>query len=355
MRSSVFRLLPLLLAGALAAACGDAPTATPETEMAELGFSLNLSGTDVRLMVVDVTAPDITQPLVYNVEVQNGVATGHIDVPPGQARTIRVRAYDFDRVQTHEGSATMDVKPGNNPPLKVTLNPSAGHVPLTVDFGSIVVSVRAADGPHAPTGEYIVGQQVRFEATVTTADGTPVPGAVVRWASLNPGVMSIGENGTAAALHEGTTTIGATYSGYGASISIPVTAKTDFEAPTVTSASFDSVTVTAQHGWSLRTRLSVGVVDNASGVDSVAVQVRGVARPGTGWGCPTMFGGSTTPFYCHISVWSSTPADDYVVTEIVVKDRAGNIRRYTREQLAAMGINPRVTVINNTGYSTSIR
>lgn len=355
MRSSVFRLLPLLLAGALAAACGDAPTAAPETGMAELGFSLNLSGTDVRQMVVDVTAADITQPLVYNIDVENGVATGHIDVPPGSQRTIRVRAYDYDRVQTHEGSATTDVRPGNNPPLKVTLNPAAGHVPLTVDFGSLVVSVRAADGPHAPTGEYIVGQQVRFEATVTTADGTPVPGAVVRWASLNPGVMSIAENGTAAALHQGTTTIGATYNGYGATISIPVTARTDFDAPTVTSASFDSVTVTAAHGWALRTKLSVGVTDNASGVDSVAVQVRGLTRTGNGWGCPTLATAPANVFYCYMSVWSYTPADDYVVTEIVVKDRAGNIRRYTREQLAAMGINPRVTVINNTGYSTSIR
>lgn len=346
MRRTLLRLLPVVLASVMAAACGDAPTETAAAPRAELGFSMNLSNTEVRSLVVDVTAPDINTPLVYNIQVMNGVATGRIEVPPGQARTIRVRAYDMNNAQTHEGSATMDVRPGSNPPLTVTLRPAAGHVPLSVDFGSLVVSVRAVDGPNAPTGEYMTGTLARFEATVTTANGTPVPAAKVRWASLNPGVASVDSAGVVNARNPGTTQIVATYEGHGASVAVAVTAKTDFVAPTVTAIAFDSATLRPQHGWGRSTRLRVSVQDDASGVDSVYVEVRGVNNTSYGINCTYMTSPTPGVYTCEFYASThTTPQDDYVVTRVQVWDRAGNTRTYSRTDLSALGFNPRVTVV----------
>jgi Bacterial Ig-like domain (group 2) len=347
MRSSLFRLLPLLLAGALAAACGDAPTDTPtDAHTAQLGFSVNVSGTDVRRMVVDVTAPDISQPLVYNVDVVDGVVSGRIDVPPGPARTIRVRAYDVALVQTHEGSTTTDVRPGSNQPVTVTLTPAAGRVPLAVGFGSVVVTVRAVDGPNAPTGEYIAGTSARFEATVATADGTPIPHAVVRWASLNPSIASIGDDGVATALAAGGTQVVATWNGHGSAIGINVTEKTDFVAPTLQSLSFDSATITVTPGWARNLRLRAGVQDDASGIAETMVQIRGTTNPGNGWNCYPLFSASLGTYTCNITVASWTLADTYEVTRVEVTDNAGNRATFTKADLAARGIAPRVTVVH---------
>lgn len=348
MRSSLVRLLPLLLAGALSAACGDAPTdplgAAPT---AELGFSLNLSGTDVRLMVVEVTAPDITQPLVYDINVNNGTASGRIEVPAGVGRTIHVRAYDYDRVQTHEGSATLDVKPGSNPPVTVTLTPAAGRVPINVNFGSLVVSVRAVDGPNTPTGEYTIGAQARFEAVVTRADGTPVPGAAVRWASLNPGVASVGADGMVTMRNAGITEIAATYNGYGASMPVTVTPRTDFAAPTLTALSFDRTTLAAPASGNTLVHLMIHATDDLSGIASMWVEIRGVAQPWTGWNCAPAEPASPGVYDCSVPVYSTQPADDYIVSFAQFTDAAGNTVSYTKADLAARGIAPRLTVTRN--------
>ena len=348
MRRTLLRLLPVMLASTLAAACGDAPTEAATGPTAELGFSLNLSGTEVRSVVVEVSAPDIRVPLVYNIEVVNGTAGGRIDVPAGPSRTIQVRAYDMQHAQTHEGSATTDVRPGSNPPVTVTLRPAPGHVPLSVDFGSLVVSVRAVDGPNAPTGEYTTGTVARFEATVTTADGTPVDGAVVRWASLNPGVASVSSDGMVTALYEGTTEIAATYNGHGASVTVAVTPKTDFDAPTLTAIAFDSAAMHPQHGWGRTTLLRVSVQDVGSGVDSVYAEIRGVSATAYGINCTYMTSTAPGVYTCPFSVSTQTyPADDYVVTSLQIWDNSGNRRTYTRAEMAALGFAPRVSVIHS--------
>ena len=77
MRRSPWRLLAALLVSLLAAACADLPTTVnPDAEMAQLGFALDLSATDVSSVSVQVTAPDISYPLVYNIPVANGTASG---------------------------------------------------------------------------------------------------------------------------------------------------------------------------------------------------------------------------------------------------------------------------------------
>jgi hypothetical protein len=174
-----------------------------------------------------------------------------------------------------------------------------------------------------------------------------VPGAVVRWASLNPGVATVGPDGVVSALNEGTTQIVATYNGHGAAVNVNVTARTDFEAPTVTSIAFDSAALHPQHGWSRTTRLNVGVRDDASGVDSVYVEIRGVTSTPYGANCTYMPSTAPGVYTCPFTVMThSHPADDYVVTTVQVWDRAGNLRVYSRENLAALGFAPRVTVIH---------
>lgn len=344
MRRSLLRSIPVLLAGVLAAACGDAPTDAAPGQTAELGFSLNLSGTDVQLLAVDVTAPDITQPMVYNVEVQNGMANGRIDVPAGLQRTIRVRAYDFQRNQTHEGSATLDVKPGTNPPVTVTLIPAPGKLPINIAFGALVVNVRAVDGPNTPYGQYTLGSSIRFEGLVTTSSGAPVHGAAVRWASTNPAVLSIDANGVATAHGAGMTEVVATYNGYGASMFVDVTDRTDFDPPTVTSMSFDSASVTTRTGITRTVRLRMRLQDPGSGVSYSTVVVRGVTNPWS-WTCSPQPTATAGEFACALSVGTTSPPDDYVVTLLESTDNASNRNTYTREQLAALGITPRFTVI----------
>jgi hypothetical protein len=347
MPRSLLRLLPVLLAGVLAAACGDAPTDPPAAETATLGFSLNNLPAQMRLMVVEVTAPDIPHPLVYDINLLDGTAVGRIDVPAGLARTIHVRAYDMNLAQSHEGSATMDVKPGSNPPVTVTLTPAAGHVPLSVNFGSLVVMVHAVDGPNAPTGEYMVGSQARFEATVIRADGTPVPGAAVRWASLNPGVASVTPEGMVTALNEGTTEIAVTYNGYGASVPVGVTARTDFYPPTVSSMAFDPTSVAVSAGASRTIRLNMALADDVSGLATAWVEIRGTVRHFTGWNCDPAPAATPGTYTCTYNVTTSLPADEYVVTGVHLTDNTGNSISYTKADLAARGIAPKLAVTHN--------
>ncbi len=348
MPRSLLRLLPLLLAGVLSAACGDAPTDPPAGETATLGFSLNNLPGQMALMVVEVTAPDIPHPLVYDINVMDGTASGRIDVPAGLARTIDVRAYDLQRNQTHQGSAVMDVKPGSNPPVTVTLTPAAGHVPLSIDFGSLMVIVRAVDGPNAPTGEYTVGTQARFEAIVTRADGTPVPGAAVRWASLNPGVASVTADGMVTALNEGTTEIGATYNGYGATAQVAVTARTDFQGPTVSSMLFDPDSVMVTAGTTRTVQFKLHAQDDVSGIASIWVDISGTANPGKWLNCIPQQ--TATPGEYACTIWLSTtayPADVYVVRSMSMTDNAGNGTSLSKADLAARGMAPTLTVTHN--------
>lgn len=321
MRRSFWRLLPALLLTLFAAACGDLPTEKPAGETAQLGFSLNLSGTTVNTVSVEVTAADISQALVFNIPVTNGTATGRIDVPPGQARTITVRAYDVQGVQTHEGSTTVDVRPGNNPTVTVTLIPRAGDVPIEVNFGSVFIELRPLTWPDMHYG-YSIGRTAQFEAVVRSSDGSVVPGAVVRWASLDPGVMSVTQDGYGYAHALGTTEIVATWNGYGTSLRVSVAGQPDYATPELKSIAFDQSVVrfTGSH---VTVNLDMTVTDDVSGVAEVNAEIRDhrgysqwcSARPTTTpnlWRCTLTVDGG---FYTY---------GDFDVTYVTTQDNAGN-------------------------------
>ena len=198
-----------------AAACSGDTTGSRNGDEALLQVSANLSSTPISTLVVEVTAPDIPNTLVFNLQVHNGTASGTIKMPPGNDRTITVKAFDSSGQVTHEGSATVNVNNGQNPSVAISLGPRSGHVPVTVTVGdhSVVVSpasvtVAAADSVH-------------LSATVTAAGGAPM-NVQVEWATLNPGIATVSPGGWVRGATAGQVQIVATYSGVGGSSQVTV-------------------------------------------------------------------------------------------------------------------------------------
>jgi hypothetical protein len=210
-RAALLVLFACLTAG-LACDRSTAPGGT-----ATLIVVADVSGTGVATVVVEVTAPDIPSPLVYNIApIASGVATGAITVPAGSNRTVSLRAYDAGGVETHVGAVTLNIQPGTNPTLSVVLRPLTGDVPITVTLGSVTVAV-------APTDITIaVGDTTRLTVAITDWDGTPVS-AVVSWATLAPGVATVDGAGLVTGLTAGTTHVSATYKGATGTAAVTVT------------------------------------------------------------------------------------------------------------------------------------
>jgi hypothetical protein len=165
------------------------PTAPPvDAARAALLVRADLSGTTVATVVVEVTAPDIPDTLVFNIPNANGVASGTIGVPTGSARHIKVRAFDAGGVEADSGSVTVAVRPGVNPIVAIVLMPLAGSVPITVTLGSFAIMVSP------PVRGMVVGDTLTVTATILDAGGNPVTGQVV-WASFTPGVATIVSTG----------------------------------------------------------------------------------------------------------------------------------------------------------------
>lgn len=157
-------------------------------------------------LVIEVTAPDISVPLVFNLPIVNGSATGSVTIPAGGNRLIVVRAFD-GRTETHRGSRTVTIVEGTNAPLTLQLLPLAGTIPVTVSFGVAVVSVTPL------TWTLQVDQTVNFAATVMDATGGMQSNAVIRWASTDTRLLTIDSVGVATARDTGTVTVVAVANG----------------------------------------------------------------------------------------------------------------------------------------------
>jgi uncharacterized protein YjdB len=169
-------------------------------------LSADLSGIAIARLVVEVSAPDIVPPLVFNITIAGGVASGTVTVPAGSARTITMRAYDAGGVETHSGSITVAVQAATNPTISVVLIPLTGDVPINANLGSVNVSV-------TPTSRSLsVGDTATFAASLKDANGNSVSGTVA-WATRDPGVAAVDANGLVTAVGAGSTNISATFSG----------------------------------------------------------------------------------------------------------------------------------------------
>ncbi|HJQ21947.1 MAG TPA: Ig-like domain-containing protein [Gemmatimonadaceae bacterium] len=200
------RGLWVALAYVALSACGSPSDVTSPMNAAQIRISANVSGTAISTLVVTVTGDGFSQPLVFNAEVQNGQASATLAIPAGPARTFAVKAYDSQGEVTHEGSKTVDVNRGQNPPVSIPLVPRNGHIPVEISMGDYSVTVTP--------GEQLlnVGETVQLTAEVTAPNGDH-PSPDVMWATADPSIASVSSSGFVTARRGGTVQIIATYGG----------------------------------------------------------------------------------------------------------------------------------------------
>jgi hypothetical protein len=209
MRRSVLAFLAILsLAGCAAEPLGPPDTATESA----INLTAFAAGTSIATLVVEVSAQDIPTPLIFNllVDEATGVASGTVRVPHGEDRSFTLTAFDANGEITHEGQATIDVRPGQNPPLQIALGPRSGHVPVTVSFGAYTVIV----SPGSASLELGTNGSIQLSVQMLDENGQGVADlATVQWATNAPAVASVDASGLVTGLMPGAASIVATYEG----------------------------------------------------------------------------------------------------------------------------------------------
>jgi len=220
--TSTLKLFLIALAVFIFNACGGSgtdPTAEqnqpPQQTESGFYFSAAVANTNVNVVVVEVTASDIPQPLIFNIYRDGDRVEGIIHVAAGSDRFILVHAYDDNGIETHRGDTTVDIFEGLNPAVYIALYPLIGDVPIDVIIECLTVSITPGDSTLG------VGETLQLAASVTDGDGNPVAGSV-SWGSTAPFIASISPDGLVTALREGTTEIVANYANVRASILITV-------------------------------------------------------------------------------------------------------------------------------------
>ena len=133
-------LAAVLLALLAWAGCSEGgPTEPSASGEGQISLFANVSSTSIVALVVEVTAADIPEPLIFNIPIVNGIGSGTITIPAGSDRTITVHAFDSSEIKTHEGSVTIDVAEGQNPTVSITLFPLVGVVPIEVTIGGLKI------------------------------------------------------------------------------------------------------------------------------------------------------------------------------------------------------------------------
>jgi hypothetical protein len=207
------------LAATALAGCDRSPTeARPDAPVALAFQALLGAGNEmVAMIAVEVTGQGIVIPIVANFPVEDGAASGTIQVPAGNARTFTARGFDTEGHITHEGAVTQDVRPGG-PPVLIALLPRGVGVPIEVTVSSYLVAI----DPVAT--ELNVGQTLAFAATVTDGAGAPTPfdAAALTWGSTNPALAQVDGDGVVTGLYPGTVRIVVSYEGVAAEAELVV-------------------------------------------------------------------------------------------------------------------------------------
>jgi hypothetical protein len=220
----------------VAGACDINRVSEPALDSAEMVVRADVSGTTIATLVATVSAPDIAISLVFNFTLTDGVASATLKIPPGSNRTITVEAFAADGSVTHVGSVLINVQPGINPPVVIVLTPVAGEVPITVTLASFEVLVSPS------TLELLTGEAAQLSAAILLANGQPVTGNVL-WATTNPAIATVDDDGFVTAVGSGVANIVATYEGVAGSTLAQI-APTDLSGTYTGSAAVD-VTGTA--------------------------------------------------------------------------------------------------------------
>jgi len=189
----------------LLVACGDNAIAPGEGD-GTLIVRADVSATAVATLVAEVSAADIPIPLLFNIPITNGVASGAMTIPAGHSRSVTLRAYDAGGIQTHSGSAQLAIQPGTNASIAITLTPLTGDQAIVVTLGSFTVTVTP------PLPSVGVGSTVPLAVSITDWNGAPTTGTV-SWATQDPGIATVDTAGVVTGVGVGTTKIAATYHG----------------------------------------------------------------------------------------------------------------------------------------------
>ena len=130
-------------------------------------------------LTVEVRAPDLKEPLKYEIKASNGSAVGGIYVPPDDFREILVSAFDARGIETHRGSENQYIRAGVNSPLFIRLQPTEAGAPLMVALRSHRIQLEQLNTK---------GLTSRLRVRVFDPDGQPAnlsPGDV-KWGVTDP-------------------------------------------------------------------------------------------------------------------------------------------------------------------------
>lgn len=188
----------------------DSTVKAPVKVTADVG-SLSVGGVSV-----EVTGPGISQPIIANLPVASGLASGQVEVLSGSNRAFTVRAYDMQGMETHEGADTVNISGNGTQTLNISLSPLTGDVDLGARVGDYTITITLSSGTMS------AGASGQATVTVVNAYGDTLPNPAVVWASSNPVIASVDSAGAISALVAGQTTIGATYQGFGGSATLTV-------------------------------------------------------------------------------------------------------------------------------------
>jgi hypothetical protein len=205
----------------LAVGCRGRDVIAPDGRTVSLLVRADLSATATASVVVVVTATDIPTPLVFNLAVSNGTASGTVTLPVGSARTITMHAYDAGGVETHRGAVTVNIQAGINPTIVLVLTPLAGDVGINVTLGSLVITITPGADTLAVAGTAV------FSAAIVDGTGAPILQPVT-WGSMHPGIATVASTGDrtaqVTAVAPGVTTVVASFGGAAGSATIVVSA-----------------------------------------------------------------------------------------------------------------------------------
>ena len=317
-RTTARRAFAILASALLFSGCADR-TSGPADSPAQLVISADVVGTSVSTLVVEVTGPGIGVPILQNLPVTDGRASGTIKMPPGESRLITVRAYESGGQVTHQGSSVVDVRPGMNPAVTIPMTSNAGHLPITVQLGSVSISITPA------TGTVPLNGTLRLSATIRAPNGEEID-ATPEWATSDPSRATVDQNGLVTGIREGSVTIAATFEGI-AAVSALTVGDTENNAAPVARAGLDrevsfGSAVTLAGGESSDEDADVLTLTwtQTSGPD-----VTGGSGTLTGasptFTAPTSISTVTFSLVAYDGTVPSTP-DDVVITVVPVADRS---------------------------------
>jgi hypothetical protein len=152
--------------------------------------------------------------------------------------TLGVQAFDQNDVVIFQGTQTIQVKPGENPPAAPTMNyvaPDTAAKSLEIRIGTTSASAANLQWQGAIAGNTSClnripatnpTTQVQLSIVGKTQTGTDVPGVRVGWTSLDPAVATVDDNGLVKSrcANKSTSVIARTFTDRADTIAINVTA-----------------------------------------------------------------------------------------------------------------------------------